>query len=200
MQPPKENGEVRLRSSGPLPQGVRLHPLVMHRDPRGCLTEIFRTEWGLGLAPVQWNFVTSGADVLRGVHVHVRHADYLILASGRATIGLRDLRPSAASFGQVATLEVRGDDLQALIIPPGVAHGFYFPEPAIHIYAVTEYWNEADELGCHWADPDLAIPWPATNTLTSPRDRNAQSFRALEAELAAVGAYDHWARLAAVSS
>src|SRR3990170_6547130 len=76
-----------------LPAGVRLLPLEMNRDDRGVFTEVFRRSWDIGMEPVQWNFVTSQAGVLRGVHVHVRHVDYLIVLEGRASIGLRDLRP-----------------------------------------------------------------------------------------------------------
>ena len=66
------NGQVVHQRA--LPAGVALRPLRMHRDERGVLTEIFRESWA-GLAAVQWNAVRSAAGVLRGVHVHVRHAD-----------------------------------------------------------------------------------------------------------------------------
>ena len=69
------------------------------------------------------------------------------------------------------------------MIPPGVAHGFYFLEPSLHVYAVSEYWNPADELGCHWADPDLELQWPDPSPLVSERDARSQSLRALLAEL-----------------
>jgi dTDP-4-dehydrorhamnose 3,5-epimerase len=56
-----------------LPDGVVCRNLVVHRDDRGWISEIFRQEWPTGVAPVQWNAVRSMAGVLRGVHVHVRH-------------------------------------------------------------------------------------------------------------------------------
>ena len=76
-----------------LPAGVRLVPLTPHVDERGVFTELFRASWDVGVAPIQWNAASSHANVLRRVHAHVRHADYLTLAVGRATIGLHDLRP-----------------------------------------------------------------------------------------------------------
>jgi dTDP-4-dehydrorhamnose 3,5-epimerase len=57
-------------------QIVTLSPL---RDRRGSLTEIFRQEWVNSVVPVQWNYVQSEANVLRGVHVHVNHIDYLVV-------------------------------------------------------------------------------------------------------------------------
>lgn len=111
-------------------------------------------------SPVQWNVVRSHAHVLRGVHVHTRHADLLHLIEGRATIGLRDLRPGSPTEHAVALVELHAGEPAVLSIPPGVAHGFLFHAPSIHVYGVTRYWDPADELGCHWADLELGIPWP----------------------------------------
>ena len=76
-----------------LPDGVALRPLTMSRDSRGSFTELFRDEWETGLSPVQWNAVSSEPGTLRGVHLHTRHDDYLTTLKGRASVGLRDLRP-----------------------------------------------------------------------------------------------------------
>ena len=69
------------------------------------------------------------------------------------------------------------------MIPYGVAHGFYFHEPSLHVYAVSEYWNPDDELACNWADPELGARWPDRSARVSDRDRDAQSLQALLAEL-----------------
>src|SRR5258708_1455482 len=122
-------------------EGVVSRTLATHRDERGWLCEIFRQEWPTGVAPVQWNAVRSAAGVLRGVHVHVRHIDHIALLQGRASFGLRDLRPPSATFGRAALVELSGDHLSTLTIPPGVAHGFYFHEPTVLVYAVTAYWD-----------------------------------------------------------
>lgn len=155
----------------------------MNRDERGVFTEVFRESWDTGVEPVQWNFVSSGAGVLRGVHVHIRHDDYLILLRGRASVGLRDLRRGSPTDGMTALLEMKEDELAALTIPHGVAHGFYFHEPSDHIYSVSEYWNAADELGCYWADPALDVPWPVASARLSQRDAEASSLSDLMAQL-----------------
>jgi dTDP-4-dehydrorhamnose 3,5-epimerase len=162
-----------------LPSGTSVQPLATHADERGAFTELFREEWGTGVSPVQWNAVASAAGVLRGVHVHVRHGDYLTVVSGRAHVGLRDLRAGSPTAGLATLLELRADAMAAIVIPPGVAHGFLFPEPSLHVYAVTHYWDEEDELGCHWADPELAIHWPQAPALVSDRDARAGSLAAL---------------------
>jgi dTDP-4-dehydrorhamnose 3,5-epimerase len=156
-----------------LPQGVRLSALETHTDHRGQLTEIFRADWDTGIAPVQWNVTTSNPDTLRGVHVHVRHVDYLVLLSGRATFGLRDLRTGSPTAGLVSLVDVTGSELRTLTIPPGVAHGFYFHEHSLLVYSVSHYWDVDDEFACRWDDPELGIPWPTTSPLLSERDASS---------------------------
>jgi dTDP-4-dehydrorhamnose 3,5-epimerase len=148
--------------------GVSLLPLTMHRDARGVVSEIYRAAWPEAIAAQQWNASQSEANVLRGVHLHHTHADYLVVLAGHMQVGLCDLR--GGRVGASCLVDLRGEEWRALVIPPGVAHGFYLPVPTTHIYAVTHYWDAADELGCRWDDPALAIPWPAATPAISARD------------------------------
>lgn len=153
-----------------LPEGVRVRELNPHRDDRGSFTELHRLEWDTEIEPVQWNAVRTNAEVLRGVHVHPTHDDYLIVFGGHASVGLADLREGAPADRSACVVTLDSEAPVGLTIPNGVAHGFYFHEPSLHIYAVSHYWNVADELGCHWADPELGIPWPQGEAHVSPRD------------------------------
>src|SRR3989337_4496757 len=112
-----------------LPEGVAAHPLEPHPDERGVFTELFRESWGLPVAPVQWNAVRSGANVLRGVHAHWRHWDYLTLVAGRATIGLHDLREGSPTEGLGPAGDLSPDAPGAPGIPPGAAPGVVFHPP-----------------------------------------------------------------------
>lgn len=174
--------------AGTLPDGVRLARLEPHCDDRGSFLELFRREWDTGVDPVQWNAVKSEAGVLRGVHVHPRHDDYLTLVSGRVTVGLCDLRPGSPTVDAAACVELDQERPTAVSIPHGVAHGFYFHLPSTHIYAVSHYWDVADELGCRWDDPDLGIPWPQDDARISARDKALPSLEVLRGELAAASA------------
>ncbi len=167
-----------------LPAGTLHRTLEPHVDDRGCFTELYRNEWDTGVAPIQWNAVRSEAGVLRGVHVHLRHDDYLTVPVGRASVGLRDLRSGSPTEGLAAIVALGADRQAALAIPHGVAHGFYFHEPSLHVYAVTRYWDPSDELSCRWDDPELEIPWPVQSARVSERDAASQSLRALLDELA----------------
>jgi dTDP-4-dehydrorhamnose 3,5-epimerase len=142
---------------------------------------MLRLNWIAGFQPVQWNVVTSEAGALRGMHVHVRHTDFVVLVEGRATIGLRDLRGSASGVGN--TLDVDGTEPVGVLIPPGVAHGFYYDEWSVQMYCVSQYWDQTDERGCHWQDPALQIAWPVDRASVSKRDASAGSLAELLAEL-----------------
>lgn len=169
---------------GCLAEGMKRHPLVPHPDSRGSFTEIFLDSWGLGPRAIQWNLVRSAPRTVRGVHVHVVHLDYWMLVHGRATVGFRDLRVHSQTHGLTGEINLTGGVHEILVIPPGVAHGFQFHDPSIHLYAVTHYWHMADELGCKWDDPELGIAWPSKEAILSTRDRDASPLenliRALE--------------------
>lgn len=174
--------------SGELPAGVRLTELAAHADERGVFTELFREEWDVGTTPIQWNAVHSKAGVLRGVHVHPVHDDYLTVASGRVQFGLCDLRSDSSTHRLATVVEITAERPMALTIPHGVAHGFYIVEDSLHVYGVSHYWDLADELGCRWDDPELGIPWTHVSARVSARDAELPSFAELETQLHAANA------------
>jgi dTDP-4-dehydrorhamnose 3,5-epimerase len=165
-----------------LPHAVTLMPLQRHRDERGWLAEIFRDDWGQA-KPCQWNATVSEAGVLRGMHVHRSHNDYLVIVQGLMTVGLYDIRPDSPTRDLSASLEIGSDDLVALRVPTGVIHGFYCHEPTIYIYAMNAHFHPDDELGCFWADPELRISWPCRDPVVSERDRRAGSLAELRERL-----------------
>lgn len=169
--------------SGELPAGVRLARLDMHPDHRGAITELFRDGWQTGLVPRQWSAMVSRASVLRGVHLHLRNVDYFSIVLGRAGIGLRDIRRGSPTEGMSVLLEMGAEEMSTLTVPPGVLHGMHFPEPSVAVVAKSEFYDPADDLGCHWADPELRIPWNADSPVLSLRDLEAGSLSALLAAI-----------------
>jgi dTDP-4-dehydrorhamnose 3,5-epimerase len=170
-----------------LPAGVEIHALRDHRDNRGVFREIYRQTWSAQASALQWNMVRSEANVLRGVHAHRVHADYLTLAYGEMILGLHDARPESSSRGRSILLRLEADDPHLVIVPPGVCHGFYFARPAMHIYGVSSVWDGSDEFGCAWNDPALDLAWPCDAPLLSERDVCAGSYADLCATLLAEG-------------
>lgn len=179
IAPPAASG---LAAGLPL-AGVELRPLHCHRDARGSFTEYFVQSWGTGIAPVQWSVVQSQANVLRGLHYHRRHDEYFALISGRACVGLRDVREDSSTRDGWSLYELTASAPCCLIFPPGLLHGWYFHEDSVHLQAVSEShddYGHDDNLGCHWSDPALEIPWPCTSPLLADRAARFPGLRELE--------------------
>ena len=160
---------------------LRLQELT---DERGTLLELFRADWDIAPTPLQWNMVVSQPNSLRGVHVHLDHADYLFVAAGCMYLGLHDVRPWSPTYGVARLISITGDERSVALVPPGVLHGFCFLEPTTYVYGLTACWTPADDKGCNWSDKALNIDWPVADPLLSARDRAAPSLENLKADLA----------------
>jgi dTDP-4-dehydrorhamnose 3,5-epimerase len=158
--------------------GVKLTKLARCDDSRGSVMEIYR-EVAAVERSVQWNVYWSAEGVLRGMHSHIRHTDYLILLEGEAFIGLKDVRPDSPSNGCTAHFEISSTDPCRLTIPPGVTHGTYFPAASILLQGLSGYWDPDNELGCRWDDPELGIEWPCVAPRISRRDDALPAFGVL---------------------
>ena len=168
-----------------LPAGVEILSLQDHVDSRGALVEVFRASWSPEVQPVQWNLLRSRPGVLRGVHAHWRHEDYLVPVEGPFWLALQDIRPDSPTHGAACELDLHATDLVAVKIPPGVAHGFYFASDALLFYGVSTYWDTADELACAWNDPGLGFGWASMTSgppSLSQRDAEAGSLAEMTAE------------------
>jgi len=159
-------------SDDALPPGVALYPLPVHPDARGRVGEFFPADAAAVFPATQWAFGVSTANVLRGMHVHLRHRDWLVVVDGLLWTGLCDLRAGSPAFGRGRLLRLRGATPAALHIPPGVAHGFLSPVPSVFVLGSDRPYDLTDELGCQWNDPGLGVAWPLDATpLLSERDR-----------------------------
>jgi dTDP-4-dehydrorhamnose 3,5-epimerase len=153
--------------------GVYRVDLQVHRDDRGHVAEMFRRSWIPGMRQtVQGNLSRSGPNVLRGLHFHRRQADYWCVFSGKAFVGLYDLRRGSPTEGKKAEIWMDADEGRSgLYIPKGVAHGFYAQTEIELQYLVDQYYSGADEFGVAWDDPDVGIDWPSREPITSDRDK-----------------------------
>jgi dTDP-4-dehydrorhamnose 3,5-epimerase len=152
--------------------GVYIVPLTTHPDSRGSFTEDYRRSWIPGMREmVQGNISISRAHVIRGLHFHRAQADWWCFYTGRAMVGLYDLRagsPTEAMKGEI-TIDT-ADGLRGLYIPRGVAHGFCAETDVMLHYMVDNYYSGDDEFGVSWDDPDIGIRWPVTDPILSDRD------------------------------
>ena len=142
-----------------------------HGDERGRFVETYRRSWfPLGREMVQANRSVKQAGALVGLHYHLHQADYWYLLEGRARVVLHDLRLGSPTDGATELVDLDGDVDQGLFIPPGVAHGFAAITDLQLTYMVDNYYNESDELGLAWDDPDVGAEWGITEPVLSNRD------------------------------
>jgi dTDP-4-dehydrorhamnose 3,5-epimerase len=168
--------------------GVAIRELTPIGDKRGNLCEIHRDGWELAPRPVQWDFITSAANVLRGVHVHQLRFDYFVVLAGRATIGLTDARRHAPSFRQSMTIDVSSERPCVVTVPPGVAHGIYAHGALSYLYGLTNAWDGRDEeLGFRYDDPAEGLIWPSRNPVILDRDADLPDFEAFVREFERAG-------------
>jgi len=154
--------------------GVYVVPFRAASDSRGLFFESFRRSWIPGARQmVQGNCSFSKAGVLRGLHYHLKQADFWVVPSGRVRVGLYDLRLSSPTRGASERLEVSGERPLGLYIPKGVAHGYYAVEDSFMTYLVDEYYDGADELGVRWDDPAIGLDWGTPDPVLSDRDRGS---------------------------
>lgn len=164
----------------PLPGAYVIEPAPFV-DERGMFARIYcereLTEIGLDSRVVQVNHsrtMTPGA--VRGMHFQKPpRAETKIVKCVRGAVFdvVVDIRRGSLSFlawhGQILSC----DNMLAMFIPPGFAHGFQALEPNVElIYLHTEFYSPEYESGFHHADPDVGIKWPRKVAVVSERDNS----------------------------
>jgi len=164
-------------------QGVTFRRCPRFADERGSFSEVFRSEWASECNftnEIQLNLSRSGKGTLRGLHFHRRQSDWWIPFQGVIQLALADLRTGSSTYMKTLEFTLSADDSICVLIPPGVAHGFFAIESTGLIYAVDRFYDGSDEQGVIWNDPELAIPWIAANPVLSERDMKNPTIQELE--------------------
>jgi dTDP-4-dehydrorhamnose 3,5-epimerase len=117
---------------------------------------------------------------LRGLHYQLSPAEEMKLV--RCTRGAIfdvavDLRRQSPTFQQWFGLELTADNLQALLVPRGCAHGFLTLLDASEVFYQIDA-GFAPELarGIRWNDPAFRIDWPIEPAVILPRDAAYSDF------------------------
>lgn len=152
--------------------GVFVVEPTVHGDDRGRFIETYRRAWIPGAREmIQSNRSDKQAGALVGLHYHLHQADYWYAPVGTIRVVLHDLRAGGPTDGATDSFDISGQNHLGVYIPPGVAHGFAALTDAVLTYLVDGYYNEADELGVAWDDPEIAADWGVTDPILSARDR-----------------------------
>jgi dTDP-4-dehydrorhamnose 3,5-epimerase len=162
-------------STAPLAGLIIIEPTVFH-DTRGYFFETFQlqryTEFGIP-AFVQDNVSRSTKNVLRGLHYQLPNAQGKLVWVTRGSVWdvVVDIRLSSPTFGQWFGITLSDENHLQMYIPPGFAHGFcVLSDSADFHYKCTDFYTPGAEHGICWNDPQIQIPWPTTQPITSPKD------------------------------
>jgi len=155
-----------------------------YEDSRGYFMETYQDiryrDSGITARFVQDNLSFSRKGVLRGLHYQYPHAqDKLVqVISGEIFDVAVDIRRGSPTYGQWTSAQLSDKNHRQLFVPVGFAHGFLvLSETAYVLYKCSDYYSPESEGGILWSDPDLAIHWPVSIPLVSPKDSSSAFLR-----------------------
>jgi len=104
--------------------GVIIKKLNKFNDERGWLAEIFRDD-EINFKPAMSYVSMTKPGVIRGPHEHKEQSDFFVfLGPGDFEIHLWDKRENSETKGEYLKIEAGENNPQAIIVPPGVVHGY----------------------------------------------------------------------------
>jgi dTDP-4-dehydrorhamnose 3,5-epimerase len=159
-------------------------------DERGFFLESFQEQryqeiLNSNTTFVQDNLSHSKKNVLRGLHYQRQQAqDKLVtIIKGCVFDVAVDIRKNSPTFGKWHGEILSDENHRQFFIPKGFAHGFcVLSESAYFHYKCSNYYHPEAECGILWSDVDIAIAWPLTTPLLSPKDRLYPTLKEIASE------------------
>jgi len=158
---------------------------VIHSEPfkdeRGFFNRIFCQKElevirpGIVIAQINHS-MTKQKGSIRGIHFqNPPHAEMKIVRCVKGSIFdvAVDLRKDSPTFLQWHGEILSADNMKALVIPEGCAHGFQSLEDDIEmVYISTFPFCREAEGGIRFDDQKIGIQWPLLVTIISEKDKN----------------------------
>jgi len=158
---------------------------IIHSDPfkddRGFFNRIFCQK---ELEVIRSNIViaqvnhsmTKTKGTIRGMHFqNPPHAEMKIIRCIKGSIFdiAVDLRKDSPTFLQWHGEVISAENMKALVVPEGCAHGFQSLEDDIEMVymSTTPFYKEANS-GIRFDEPKVYIQWPLTVSIISEKDKN----------------------------
>lgn len=160
-------------------QGVVLVELDPVEDERGafarlqCPDEFLAA--GHSFVPQQTSLSRNHRrGTLRGLHYEpAPHEEAKLVRAVRGAIFdvAVDIRPDSPTYRQWTGHELTAEAGQALLIGPGLAHGFItLSDETDVLYQIDRIFTPGHGRGARWNDPAFGIDWPLGPVVMSDRD------------------------------
>jgi dTDP-4-dehydrorhamnose 3,5-epimerase len=149
-------------------QGAWLAHSPVRADDRGSFREWFKTSdilaiTGIDFVVQQANISLSNRGVIRGIHYSLTpegQAKWVTCVSGAIIDVIVDIRPSSPTYGTYLSVDLHGGDGRAVLIGPGLGHGFISLEEASSVsYLLSSPYSPDDEYEINPLDEVLGIDW-----------------------------------------
>jgi dTDP-4-dehydrorhamnose 3,5-epimerase len=159
--------------------GVKLIRSEPFRDERGffnrifCQKELSVIRPGMVIAQINHS-MTKTKGTIRGMHFqYPPHGEMKIIRCVKGSIFdvAVDVRKNSPTFLQWHGEVLSADNMKALVVPEGCAHGFQSLEDDIEmVYMSTAFYCKEAEGAVRYDDPKIAIKWPVEVTVVSEKD------------------------------
>lgn len=157
---------------------------TVNSDNRGSLTKVFAeqafSERFAGIDTREVFYTSSSRGVLRGMHLqHPSRHQWKIVSvlAGTVLDVLLDLRQDSPSFGETISLKLQEGSGVAVVVPPGVAHGYLVEsDSATTLYLVSSEYEADQEIGIRF--DSFGFEWPEKKPTLSSRDESLPSLSA----------------------
>ncbi len=160
-------------------KGVFVLSTDIREDDRGAFARLFceteLADQGILFQVAQSSVSVNSADrTLRGLHYQSDEAPeskIVRCVHGAVWDVTVDLRPTSSSYLAWFGTELSSDNMQALVIPAGCAHGFLtLCDDAALLYMMDQAYLPDTACGVRWDDPAFSISWPHRPLIISERD------------------------------
>ena len=130
---------------------------------------------GHPFAPAQTSMArNTAAGTLRGLHWQAEpeaETKLVRVTRGRIFDVAVDIRPDSPTHRRWFSLELDADGARALLLGPGIAHGYMTLEPDTDVlYQISPAFRSGFGRGARWDDPAFGIAWPRTPAVIGVRD------------------------------
>jgi dTDP-4-dehydrorhamnose 3,5-epimerase len=120
---------------------------------------------------VQDNLSYSTGDVVRGMHLQENQWQVLTVLKGSILDITIDVSKDSQTFMHTCSTELSESNLNQLIIPPNVAHGFCtLSKEVLLMYKSSMFYGESPQYGIAWHSEEIVDFWPEKNWTISKRD------------------------------